>query len=186
MVRFNHYPIEPDRIVARIWIRSFQCFSPHQTIPSDQPTGDRDCLDGTDELNCSYRPGCGPDRFKCADGFGCIPKRWVCDGKAECRDGSDEIGCSQKGSLHCSSLSALGPPGHLWSSRFFLFSMSEICRHFNFSSRILVQQTTERFISQSAPLLVHPFASFSFAYSLCSKNKNVGRRRRRGCLKDHF
>lgn len=60
-------------------------------------TGDRDCLDGTDELNCSYRPGCGPDRFKCADGFGCIPKRWVCDGKAECRDGSDEIGCSQKG-----------------------------------------------------------------------------------------
>lgn len=59
--------------------------------------GDRDCADGTDELNCSYRPGCGPDRFRCADGFGCIPKRWVCDGKAECRDGSDEMSCSQKG-----------------------------------------------------------------------------------------
>ncbi|RWS10655.1 atrial natriuretic peptide-converting enzyme-like protein [Dinothrombium tinctorium] len=73
----------------------FQC--DRKCVPlSWRCDGDRDCLDGSDEQNCHYRPGCGPDRFKCADGFGCIPKRWVCDGKAECRDGSDEVGCTQR------------------------------------------------------------------------------------------
>ncbi|RWS26109.1 atrial natriuretic peptide-converting enzyme-like protein, partial [Leptotrombidium deliense] len=81
--------------IAACSAEEFQC--DRKCVPlSWRCDGDRDCLDGSDEHNCHYRPSCGPDRYKCADGFGCIPKRWVCDGKAECRDGSDEIGCAQK------------------------------------------------------------------------------------------
>ena len=36
------------------------------------------------------QPACSQDRFACADGSKCIPRRWYCDSSPDCLDGSDE------------------------------------------------------------------------------------------------
>ncbi|GFT46136.1 gastric intrinsic factor [Trichonephila clavipes] len=36
---------------------------------------------------------CKTGLLSCANGFGCIPPHWECDGGMDCFDGSDEIGC---------------------------------------------------------------------------------------------
>ncbi|XP_036450335.1 prolow-density lipoprotein receptor-related protein 1 [Colossoma macropomum] len=53
--------------------------------------GSGDCLDGSDEMNCS----CPQEDFECADATMCVTKSAVCDGRPQCRDGSDELNCNQ-------------------------------------------------------------------------------------------
>ncbi|KAK9880926.1 hypothetical protein WA026_013259 [Henosepilachna vigintioctopunctata] len=53
-----------------------------------------DCIDGTDETECTYRK-CQPDDFHCGSKASdpCIPKEKKCDGYLDCRSGKDEEGC---------------------------------------------------------------------------------------------
>ncbi|CAM4577609.1 unnamed protein product [Lepidochelys kempii] len=68
-----------------------------QCIPRDYLCdGERDCLDGSDELSCGTATPCEPNEFRCRNGH-CALKLWRCDGDNDCVDGSDEADCPTKG-----------------------------------------------------------------------------------------
>lgn len=60
---------------------------------------DNDCIDGSDEDNCTHH-SCGggdkgnPNQFRCDSGQ-CISMNWKCDLENDCQDGSDERDCAK-------------------------------------------------------------------------------------------
>ncbi|XP_017778488.1 PREDICTED: low-density lipoprotein receptor-related protein 2 isoform X2 [Nicrophorus vespilloides] len=87
---------EPGQLTCRqyIWNKTY-CIPPHYRCDMTV-----DCIDGSDETECTYRK-CQSDDFHCGVGSGsgsqsnpCIPKEKRCDGYVDCRSGKDEQGCN--------------------------------------------------------------------------------------------
>ncbi|KAK7933606.1 hypothetical protein WMY93_004502 [Mugilogobius chulae] len=73
---------------------SHQCDSRSRCVPSSfLCDGERDCQDGTDELNC-VNAACSPGEFQCSSGQ-CVSASVRCDGHPDCPDQSDEDRCAK-------------------------------------------------------------------------------------------
>ncbi|XP_044762088.1 low-density lipoprotein receptor-related protein 2 [Coccinella septempunctata] len=81
---------EQGQITCRqyIWNKTY-CIPPYYRCDKTV-----DCIDGTDEVECTYRQ-CQVDDFHCGSKLSdpCIPKEKKCDGYLDCRSGKDEEGC---------------------------------------------------------------------------------------------
>ncbi|XP_072034853.1 uncharacterized protein [Amphiura filiformis] len=66
--------------------------------------GGRDCIDGSDEKDCSgssldVLDGCKPWHFNCGDGANCVSVESRCNKVKDCDNGADEYGCDLTGSM---------------------------------------------------------------------------------------
>ncbi|XP_041425155.1 sortilin-related receptor isoform X2 [Xenopus laevis] len=80
----------------------FECKKWKDCIPNwRQCDGNRDCRDGTDELNCpTHKPSLCVNGSLCEDGEACITLLDFCDGFLDCTDGSDESNCTDDTIVH--------------------------------------------------------------------------------------
>uniref|UniRef100_A0A8C7GPZ6 Low-density lipoprotein receptor-related protein 2 n=1 Tax=Oncorhynchus kisutch TaxID=8019 RepID=A0A8C7GPZ6_ONCKI len=83
---------------------SFPCDGGRCMPDSYRCDGVKDCMDQTDEANCTDTGGmtCSPWAFTC-DNKHCILSGWRCDGHEDCGDGSDEVDCPTRLPFTCSS-----------------------------------------------------------------------------------
>uniref|UniRef100_A0A674KFP3 Heparan sulfate proteoglycan 2 n=1 Tax=Terrapene triunguis TaxID=2587831 RepID=A0A674KFP3_9SAUR len=96
LITSKHLPVRHP-LEQRPCRRDEAVCSNKQCIPRDYLCdGERDCLDGSDELSCGTPTPCEPNEFKCRNGH-CALKLWRCDGDNDCVDGSDEVDCPTKG-----------------------------------------------------------------------------------------
>ncbi|XP_075460478.1 sortilin-related receptor isoform X2 [Ascaphus truei] len=74
----------------------FECQKWKYCVPNwKRCDGNRDCQDGTDELNCpTHGPSPCVNGSLCDDGEACISLLDRCDGFLDCSDGSDESNCT--------------------------------------------------------------------------------------------
>uniref|UniRef100_A0A3P8PZF7 Low density lipoprotein receptor-related protein 2b n=1 Tax=Astatotilapia calliptera TaxID=8154 RepID=A0A3P8PZF7_ASTCA len=89
----------PDNICGDY---SFECDEGRCRPNSDRCDGIVDCIDQTDEANCTDSATCSPYAFTCNNKH-CIYASWRCDGMDDCGDGSDEINCPTRVPTSCSS-----------------------------------------------------------------------------------
>lgn len=85
----THFHLKP--ISAECGTGSVRC-KDGKCVPGARCDRTYDCLDGSDELNCTNY--CDISEFQCHSGQ-CIDERLRCDGLNDCKDGSDEQSCGR-------------------------------------------------------------------------------------------
>uniref|UniRef100_A0AAQ5Z5D7 Low-density lipoprotein receptor-related protein 2 n=1 Tax=Amphiprion ocellaris TaxID=80972 RepID=A0AAQ5Z5D7_AMPOC len=81
---------------------SFECDEGRCRPNSYRCDGIVDCIDKTDEANCTDTATCSPYAFTC-NNKRCIYSSWRCDGMDDCGDGSDEVNCPTRLPTTCAA-----------------------------------------------------------------------------------
>ncbi|HIA04469.1 MAG TPA: DUF1566 domain-containing protein, partial [Myxococcales bacterium] len=82
---------DPDCYLDTCVGGDFSCGDGHCISGTKECDGTPQCMNGSDELNCSPA-GCSADEFAC-DGE-CFPNEYKCDNEPDCSDESDELNCT--------------------------------------------------------------------------------------------